>query len=207
MSDTTPRHDDPAVANSPDAPGGPPDVTDRVAPGPPPPGSNQAKDEPTPTAGDVTGAAGTVASDDPQSPHAVPERRSDSGSSRGAEGAPGMIAAQARPRVDLGSGRGGAARPISHEGRSGASRVPGQQETLQSPLDPVAELDAVRTAPGAPPQSVSPGTSAAGDAQGVNVPGTESAPGTSQQSNIVEGVRSSPDEVARQPEGEVDTRN
>jgi hypothetical protein len=147
----TPRDDDPAVANSPDAAGGPPDVTERVSPGAPPPASNQARSEPISSARDVTGAAGTLASGDPQSPHAVPQAR-------------------------------------------------------RSSPNPVAELDAARTAPAAPPSSVPPGTPAPGNAQGVSVPATESAPGTSQQSNIVEGVRASPGAVPGRAEGEVDTR-
>lgn len=202
-----PQAEEPGRANSPDAPGGPPDVTERVAPGAPPPASNQARDESEPTARDATGAAGTLASADPQSPQAVPRSDGDSATPGAAPGAPGMTPAAARPGVDLGSGRGGAGRPISDAAGGHASRVPGQQETRQSPLDPVAELDAARTAPGAPPQSVAPGTSAPGNAQGVSVPAAESAPGTSQQSNIVEGIRSSPSAVPGKLEGEVDTRS
>lgn len=51
-----------------------------------------------------------------------------------------------------------------------------------------------------------PDTAAPGNAQGVSVPATESAPGTSEQSHIVEGVRASAGAVPGQPEGEVDTR-
>lgn len=182
MTGTTPD-DDTALANTPDAPGGPPNVSDRVAPGAPPPASNQAKDEPTSTADDVIGATDTVASTDPQSPHAVPRDADHQSASEVADGAPGMTPAEARPGVDLGSGRGGAARPIRHEGGR----------------------DASRTAPGPPPQSVERGTGASGNAQGVSVPATESAPGTSQQSHIVEGVRSSPGAVAGSSDGEVDT--
>lgn len=159
MTDAPPS-DEPGRANSPAAPGAPPDVTDRVAPGPPPPAANQGKHEPDSPAQGVTAAAGTVGGADPHSPHALPPSPAGTGT---------------------------------------------PQQTLSSPLDPVAELDAARTAPGAPPQSVSPGTSAPGNAQGVSMPATESAPGTSQQSHIVEGVRSAPGAVPGRPEGEVDT--
>jgi hypothetical protein len=203
VSDTPPT-DDPTRANSPDSPGATPGVADRVAPGAPPPGSNQRKDEPIAPARDVGDAAGTIASTHPQSPHAVPPGVEVEAAPSGAAGAPGMTPAQARPTVDLGSDRGGAGSPVSDLGGS-ASRVPGRQETRQSQLDPVAELDAARTAPGAPQQSVPPGPSAPGNAQGVSVPATESAPGTSQESSIVEGVRSSPGAVPGAPEAVVDT--
>lgn len=190
-----PSSDDPGRANTPDAPGGPPGVTDRVSPGPPPPASNQARDEGTLAAPETTPGADTVASAHPQSPPAVPAG-GDSASAVAAAagrvpGAPGATPEEVRPHVDLGSARGGGERPAS--GTAGyASRVPGQQPTVDSPLDPVAALDAARTAAGAPPQSVSAAPTP-GNPQGVSVPATDSAPGTSQESNIVTGVRSSPE--------------
>lgn len=200
-----PQPGEPGSANSPATPGGVVRMSDRVSPGAPPPGSNQGKDESMPAARDVTGAAGTVASADPQSPQAQPSAAPARAGSPGLAGAAGMTPEQSRPDVDLGSGPGREGQPASDTGGS-ASRVPGEQGRSVHPMDPVAQLDAARTAPGAPPASVPPGTTAPGNAQGVSVPATEAAPGTSQESFIVEGVRSSRGAVPGHPEGEVDTR-
>ena len=63
-----------------------------------------------------------------------------------------------------------------------------------------------RTAPGSPPSGVAPGQPTAGDPQGVSAPMAEPAEGTSENSEIVQGVRSVALAPPGSPDGQVDTR-
>jgi len=88
----------------------------------------------------------------------------------------------------------------------------GKDEAAVSAPDVTSDAGTVGSAHPQSPSAVrrdeaaaAPGTAAPGDAQGVSVPANEAAPGTSQQSNIVEGVRASPGAVPGRPEGERDT--
>lgn len=93
--------------------------------------------------------------------------------------------------------------PAANQGRHESAVPP-----YDAPQDAGTLTSAHPQSPSAVPRkkaAVPPGTAAPGNAQGVSVPATESAPGTSQQSNIVEGVRASPGAVPGRPEGERDT--
>ncbi len=92
--------------------------------------------------------------------------------------------------------------PAANQGKHESTAPP-----VDVPPDPGTVTGAHPQSPSAvPPDGVAdPAGTTPGNAQGVSVPATESAPGTSQQSNIVEGVRSSPGVLPGQPEGAVET--
>ena len=91
-----------------------------------------------------------------------------------------------------GTERDEAAEPTG-EGRS--SRDPGSTgEAPPESIDTDTEAGAERTQPGSPPESSEDDGDAeaetAGSAHGVSVPATESLEGSSEDSNVVKGVRS-----------------
>jgi hypothetical protein len=175
----------------------------RAEPGSPPPGSNQGKDEPESSvpdggSGPDRDESGTVGTGNPQlgtvTTGGGPVGPNAGGSpTAGQEQArTGMTPAESRPRPDEQSspGMGTPGKPANDTSGDVASRSRGGAEGASpEPIETDVEAGANRTAPGSPPDSAAPPVPTPGIAHGVSVPSTEPMAGTSEESNIVHGVK------------------
>lgn len=138
--------------------------------GNPPPGTNQPRTEPVPVGDTDAGTAtGTLTSADPQDPTVA---------GSGARAASAEHAAEAVPAGAV---------------QSRAHRAPGSLGVSPTRIDSDAATGAARTRPGRPPASTAgtPETpvSSPGNLHGVSATSTGAMPGTSQDSNVVHGVK------------------
>lgn len=168
-----------------------PRASDRVAPGAPPPGANQGKAEVRPD------GAGADRGDRDDDAGQLPP-----GFGTGMVGArsPGShfpagltsTAARADSRVPVAPGdapRAGDGGPTAQGGGGTAFRGPGELGSAPSPMQTDTAAGAARTGPGDPPQSTYPVEPTPGDLHGVPADAVEPAPGTSQDSSIVRGIK------------------
>ena len=169
------------------------------------PDTNQGKAEPMPaTPGDADPNAPlpapelgemNVGAADPQSPSHPAARDRDvslaGGTVYGGPVNPGVAPADDRPVVDGGSTNKlpeGPERPLQRTEGTG-QRQPGSLGVSPEEQETDVEAGAARMVPGRPPASSAPPVPQPGDSQGVNVPHTDPAAGTSEEQSIVHGVR------------------
>lgn len=204
-----PHGDEPGVHSTPDDEQGEGTVglQDRTGPGTGAPAANQAKAEPVPsTPGHREPTAPleppsldemTVGSADPQSPRHPAASGSDLGAATqvaaapGGLGGPGSAPAEQRPAPDAGVSTGRSTGPENPVSTSDGSSHKAPGLIGETGDDEAVETDVVGSAArmgpsgtGAAPQPTGPG-----DPQGVPVPDTDAAQGTSEEHGPVRGAR------------------
>lgn len=208
-SSAQPHGDQPGVHNTPDDEQGEGTVglQDRTGPGTGAPAANQAKAEPMPPAPGHRDPAApleppsldemTVGSADPQSPRHPAASGSDLAAATQVAAAPGELGgrgtapAEQRPAPDAGVSTGratGPENPVSTS-RGSAHKAPGL--TGETGPDEAVETDVVGSAARMGPSGTdaAPQPTDPGDSQGVPVPGTDAAQGTSEEHGAVRGAR------------------